>query len=330
MTTMNTETQNLMLKARKLATSSFAVKHWTLVLQALGFKVEVTEKDGRKVVGMRITSPSGLTLDMKKPANYRAMAFYDLIPWMKKNGMDLVALASAALGLDTPDEEKRLRDLYIRDLTNTGTCGVCGGNFKRDSGGGLVNHGFQRPGDGMIHGNCFGVGYQPWEISSQGASEYVAQVLRPSLANTKKHLAALERGDVKSFTVEERPRGAAWNAPKVRVTVTAETDAYRFNQMVGDAKRRAEYTIDCLETDIERFEAKIGTWKVGILPEILHAGKFLRDSSKNCEKCGGYGYVKTVAERTVTSEGVTTGGPMVVRARCTCNNDGPAILVPGW
>ena len=185
---MNETTRKLLLKVRKGAISGFGVKQWTEVLVTLGFQVQTT-KTGRTVTEIIITGPQGGCLGLTKRPNYKHIVFYDLIPWTKGINLDLVKMASDALGMDTPDVERKLKDLYVRDLTNTGTCPVCEGNFKRDGKGGMVHHGYQRPGDGFIHGDCFAVGYQPWEISPAGAMAYLQNALRPHLEGAEHHLA---------------------------------------------------------------------------------------------------------------------------------------------
>ena len=52
----------------------------------------------------------------------------------------------------------------------TGLCPACQRQVKaRD--GKLVHHGYQRPGAGYIVGDCFGVGYEPHEISPKCAED---------------------------------------------------------------------------------------------------------------------------------------------------------------
>ena len=60
-----------------------------------------------------------------------------------------------------------------RTLENTGTCGCCGKNVKM-KGGKLVDHGFELHGWGGRTSGCFGVGYEPVEVSPKGMVEYLA------------------------------------------------------------------------------------------------------------------------------------------------------------
>lgn len=164
---MTSTTETLLLKTRKNANSAFGPKQWNEVLVALGFSVQLT-KEKNSIVGFRAFNSAGEQVfeTVKKPG-YRGIVFYDIYREMKAAGYDLVELASKALGLDTPEIEKAKKALYERDLTNTGTCPICFGNFKMVNG--LIgHHGFKRPGDGMLHGTCFGVWLKPFELSSGG------------------------------------------------------------------------------------------------------------------------------------------------------------------
>lgn len=266
---MNDAIRDLLLKLRKNATSSWGPKHFAEAYAAIGFQVQ-TEKMGRTITAVVFTAPNGETLRIEKRPNYRVVVFYDLLPWTKAQGYDVVALASKALGMDTPDVERALKELYVRDLTNTGTCPVCEGNFKGAKN--LVHHGYQRPGDGFIHGDCFGVGYEAWELSPKGAIDYLAQAVRPHLEGAKAHLAKLQAGEITKFHKQVRTGG--WNSPKTTVEVTRESDAYEFENMLKSAIYNAERDVAWTEREIARIETRITNWKPDVLPEIKHAGKF--------------------------------------------------------
>lgn len=265
---MNETTQALLLKTRKGATASFEVKQWGIVLTELGFTFQVT-KTRNTVTEVKITSPLGHeTLTITKQPNYRRITFYELSGWLKKFGFNLVETASVRLGMDTPEQEKKLHDLYIRDLTNTGTCAVCEGNYKRD-GVGIGHHGFRRPGDGMLHGSCFAVGYLPWELSPVGAEAYIADCLVPHLEGAISHLARLNAGEITKFY---RKEGFRENARTIEVT--RESDEYQFEQLLKSAIYQAERDVKWTQNEIESFKKKVANWKPDELPEVKYAGKF--------------------------------------------------------
>lgn len=59
-----------------------------------------------------------------------------------------------------------------RTLENTGTCPICGKSFKLDDSGKIVSHGYVVQWH-QHNGSCFGAGKPPWELSPQGAINYV-------------------------------------------------------------------------------------------------------------------------------------------------------------
>lgn len=256
----------LLMQARKSADSSWGAKQWSEFLTALGFTVSI-RKEGNAVVGMDITDQNGNKLSLRKRSGYRVMLFYEVREWTRKNGFDLPKMASAALEMPDPEEEKRLKKLYDRDLVNTGTCGVCEGNYKRDSGGGLVHHGYQRPGHGYIVGDCFGVGYQPWELSPKSVEKYLVR-LDGLLRHWKEILA-----DLPSHTFFDVVESKGYGSNRVKKTrrLTVD-DEYRFlfdNEMdrrVSAAKRNVEL----IKSDIVTCSRKINQWKLDDLPEVKH------------------------------------------------------------
>ena len=118
-----------------------------------------------------ITAPDGSSFDFLP----KDQSLYQLTDWLFKSTL-VVEMASEALGLPTPEQEREEREAKKRDWTNTGTCACCGANVKMDSTGKLVLHGYKRPGYGYTEGSCFGVGYEPYERSTKGAEDYKAQL----------------------------------------------------------------------------------------------------------------------------------------------------------
>lgn len=53
------------------------------------------------------------------------------------------------------------------DKTIKYTCQACEGFFKLNEKGLVVKHGFRRPGDGFLRGECLGVGHLPYEASCE-------------------------------------------------------------------------------------------------------------------------------------------------------------------
>lgn len=99
-----------------------------------------------------------------------------------------------------------------------GTCQVCFGVYRAQahrrntpgSGHTVAKHGFSRPGDGYLHGECLGQGYEPFEKSKDRTVWFRAH-LETLLARENTHIADLDGGMVESFqlevsTTERNPR----------------------------------------------------------------------------------------------------------------------------
>lgn len=81
-----------------------------------------------------------------------------------------------------------MTDLSTRYL---GWCPVCERDIKvRDNA--LVHHGYQRPGVGYIIGDCFGVGYEPYEISATCCEEYLSKLVLGRVKMYADNLRVLE------------------------------------------------------------------------------------------------------------------------------------------
>jgi len=267
---MNDATRELLLKTRKGATASFGVKQWEAVLVKCGFSFQTTTT-GRTVTEVQIVSANGERLTIEKKPSYKRIVFYELGSWLTSIKFDLVDAASKVLGMDTPDVEKKLKDLYVRDLTNTGTCAICEGNYKRD-GVNIGHHGFQRPGDGMLHGSCFGVGFLPFELSPNACEAYIVE-LNKALKNAHEALENLPKSQ--TMTREDSKYDYALGRTIVTyVEITRAVDSTEFERLLKSEIHRTERRIEALNYDIKVFTAKVANWKADELPEVKYAGKF--------------------------------------------------------
>lgn len=249
----------LLLKARKGATAGFGTKDWETICKLLGLSFEVL-KDKREIVGVDITTPEGAKCEIRKKSGYRVVTFYDLTPWLAARGYPLEVLASQLLGMETPEEEKIRKEYKARDWTNTGTCGVCEQNVKMRDDQRLVHHGYQRPGDGMIHGDCFGVGYQPHELSPDAAKDFLEKVLKPHAERLNKRLDDLLNGRVMQIQVN---RIGLFVEPTY-VGVGEVGWELALDREMSSVQRDLTYA----EGDIAHFTKKVEAWRLDMLPEF--------------------------------------------------------------
>ena len=262
--TLSDKERALLLKARKGATAGFNVRDWETIAKLFGLSFQIL-KEKREIVGIDITTPGGDKHEIRKQPDYRVVTFYELTTWLTKHGYPLDVMASKLLGMETPEEEKARKDYKARDWTNTGTCGVCEQNVKMRDDQGLVHHGFQRPGDGMIHGDCFGVGYKPHELSPEAASAFLEKSLKPSAESLKQKLTDLREGRVTKLQTHQPSRLNEWKGEYIQAGEAGwerrlEREISSTEQYLGWAER-----------DITHFTKKVGEWKLDKLPEVKMA-----------------------------------------------------------
>ena len=102
-------------------------------------------------------------------------------------------------GMGTEVVQNVLKPVDPRTLENTGTCPACFGNTKMAKGR-MMRHGWavagrrQRGVSGLSWhtGPCFGVGYEPFEVSPEGTKDYLKESLLPDLKRAEDILDRLK------------------------------------------------------------------------------------------------------------------------------------------
>jgi hypothetical protein len=145
-----------------------------------------------------------------------------------------------------------------------GKCPVCEGDFKLKDNA-LVHHGFERPGDGMIHGDCFAVGAAPYELSCEASKRYKAAVIRHREGPVAR-LVELQSGKVESLLVEKYLDG--YGKPPRMVEVRKAEQPYDFEAALSSAKHRCEAKIRHLDQEIERMDKLINAWTRGAVRTV--------------------------------------------------------------
>lgn len=130
--------------------------------------------------GYEITAPSGKTFHLLQ--THREIKPDGFWKWAYAEG--LAKAAQAALPSET---ELKARKAAEAERKGKGTCGVCFGLYAVHQGGGMVQHGYRMAGggrgfghEGMFKagGDCYGVGFQPWEKSVAATEAYAKHLLR--------------------------------------------------------------------------------------------------------------------------------------------------------
>lgn len=149
-----------------------------------------------------------------------------------------------------------------------GTCQICEGRQKLEKRGDtlvLVHHGYKRPGDGAIHGDCFGVHYQPYENAHNACENFrdVALMRQQTLSQT---LAKLEGGEIRTLTmrVYKGSLGFGLGAKYDYVTVSADaesaTERYDFERELFALISSTKSEIRSWKGTEECMVARIAAW----------------------------------------------------------------------
>lgn len=173
--------------------------------------------------------------------------------WMLEHGALPQILQRLGIGEHIPGNPVN------RSIQNTGTCGACESNVKRDGRGRMVHHGYERPGYGYIVGDCVGVGLLPFELSPEGAVE-VEKIMASRLRGQKEGLANLVGGRVTRFTDR---RGRPPNEKEIVIEPGHPEWDYRLRSAIANT----EATIKHIERDLARVQQRIRGWKCAPLPD---------------------------------------------------------------
>jgi len=131
-----------------------------------------------------------------------------------------------------------------------GRCPVCEGDFRLHKLT-MVHHGYKRPGYGEIVGDCFGVGYPPYELSTEGTEHYLAAVER-GIAGNERMLAELTN-DPQSVTVLKMKVTGFGRRDYEPVTYTP-ADGYEFRSALQSKIREVERSQERLRDEQRRCE----------------------------------------------------------------------------
>lgn len=152
-----------------------------------------------------------------------------------------------------------------------GFCQICEAEQKLH-GGKLVHHGYKRPGWGAIVGDCYGVGFLPYQKSCEQVKEYKA-VLLDELEEKVAYRTKLEAKTVKSFWyVNYRKEGC--------LLAVGVTEQHTWERAFAAELSGTAWAIRGLEAEIERLTKRIAAWK---LVETNERTERVSDAEKKAE-----------------------------------------------
>lgn len=210
-------------------------------------------REGVGATGVEVATEAGPSASFfpswygSKPRVYPS----DILGWLKAE-TDYLDRVSAALGMElhVPAAE--------RTLENTGSCPCCFRNIKldhHDEGGvdvpTMVLHGYQRPGNGSVEGECLGRRRKPFEVSAEGTILLLG-ITESQRARAAAYLASLRAGEETQILQGQKmltPTSAEWG------------------QAVLSAIARVENEVRGLTSEIALLSWLIDTWKACPLPK---------------------------------------------------------------
>jgi hypothetical protein len=116
----------------------------------------------------------------------------------------------------------------------------------------MVHHGYKRPGNGEIVGNCPGIRFKPLEISPDGL-HYMLEGHKATKQYCEERLA--KKDEIKAFTEVN------WKKQEIQIKRGDPQFDQSMKNFVFSMERDIRYAI----RDIEMFEQRIANWKPGMI-----------------------------------------------------------------
>lgn len=135
-----------------------------------------------------------------------------------------------------------------------GNCQICEADQKLH-GNKMVHHGYKRPGDGYIVGDCPGVHQDPYEVSCE-LIKVEKTLTEASLAETEAFLSKLTSGQVKHLT-----KMSPYDGRSMEFFVGV-TDLHTWNRMVRTVTYQTESKVRMLNGLIAHYGERIANWSV--------------------------------------------------------------------
>ena len=261
----------LLLWVRKNPKLGKTLKELWPVFDHLGWTIEPLRG------GTKFTAPSGATFETgaffdfigrEYPFIIRDTEGETLERWLTKNHFQDQVLESLQMESYEAEAEKKKQEREDRARVGKATCSCCFGPFmllprarKGDrSMPGIVLHGYKRPGVGYLQGECFGNGWPPFELSSEGTKEYLKH-LSGILKDLNGYLGKLERDEEDTLIL------GFMRAYSRKDTSPEDWDRYR-EMAIGHQTAQVREVTRVLEL----VKSKLASWephpeRLGIKPE---------------------------------------------------------------
>lgn len=180
----------------------------------------------------------------------------------------LIAMLAREAGKKRSSAEK-LAAIAASRQGRDGECQICENRqIVQDKGfskGTLVLHGYERPGTGVTHGQCYGYGYAPYEVSCERLRWYVTDVLETELVRTQGLLTRLPGRPTLPRTEplldSQGRRQYDDRGHTLTHIVQVARGAEGFDRLEQDERRELTSRIESVTREIAHHQGRITAWK---------------------------------------------------------------------
>jgi hypothetical protein len=162
-------------------------------------------------------------------------------------------------------------------IRHVGECQICEGRFKIHDGR-VVLHGYKRPGDGYIHGECFGRNEEPYERSCALIPGWLGTI-RARVVELKNFLARLRKGAVESIWVDRR--GKPFELTRANADPPYTWDS-ALERKIWDVERELKF----FASEVVRLQRRIDTWRLRPLEEVDERGLTAAERAERAQRAG--------------------------------------------
>jgi hypothetical protein len=143
-----------------------------------------------------------------------------------------------------------------------GQCQICECTFAVHNGV-LVHHGFKRPGDGQIHGDCDGVGEFPYETSCERVKDLV-EAHEDLEKNLEWSLHSINSGKVTSCRIKEWDYVSGYSM----ITVDKTSDPIAFSRALDRLRDGKERDLRDTKARLVHLRERVSSWQLRPLTSL--------------------------------------------------------------
>lgn len=159
---------------------------------------------------------------------------------------------------DGMTHNRAVADAALLAIRLIGSCQICEADHKLDERERVVHHGYLRPGDGRIHGDCMGVDEPPYEVSCDRCVVYLAG-LRRHAAELREAIARFASPSMTTFT-RTKPGLRRLDPPVTTTYTKGVTPNWEWNQELRGVQGELRMAHDGVLREVDRIEKRIAAW----------------------------------------------------------------------